>query len=85
MSMTLKPWVDASHSTMKGLVKSSNVSTGADVTTPLRALKAVVALSDHANPSFFLEGHEGCYNGAIVVDELAVVARQAEESTHGLR
>jgi hypothetical protein len=47
-----KPWVDVSHSMTKGLVKSGNVSTGADIIAPLRALKVVVASSDHANPSF---------------------------------
>jgi hypothetical protein len=59
MSMTPKPWVDASHSTTKGLLKSGKVSTGADVTTPLRALKVVVASSDHANPSFFKRAVRG--------------------------
>jgi len=51
MSTAPKPYVDASHSTVKGLVKSDKVSTGADITAALRALNAAAASSFHVNPS----------------------------------
>jgi hypothetical protein len=46
-----KPWEDASHSTMNGLVKSGMARTGAEVTAALSAVKAAAAPSLHANPS----------------------------------
>ena len=40
---------------MKDLVKSGKAKTGADITTALRAPKAILASVFHANPSFFRE------------------------------
>jgi hypothetical protein len=59
MSTTPKPYVDASHSTMKSLEKSGRASTGADATAPLRAVKATAASSFHVNPSFFRSAVRG--------------------------
>jgi len=59
MSTVPKPWVDASHSTTKGLAKSGRANTGVDVTAALRALKAAVASSFHVNPSFFRSAVRG--------------------------
>jgi hypothetical protein len=44
---------------MKGLEKSGRASTGADVTAPLRAVKAAAAASVHVNPSFFRSAVRG--------------------------
>jgi hypothetical protein len=69
---------------MKGLAKSGMPSTCAVVTVALSSVKAVAASTLHAKPSR-LRGSEWCRDEAVVVDELAVVACQAEEPTYHSR
>ena len=64
---------------MKGRVKSGSARTGADVTADLRVVNAVAASSFQENPSFFKSAVRGGRDGAIVVDEFAVIAREAQE------
>ena len=59
MSTALKPYVDASHSMMKGLVKFGSASTGTEVTAPVRARKDVATSSFHENHSFFKSAVRG--------------------------
>ena len=58
-----KPCVDASHSTVNGLVKSGIARTGAEVTAFLRASNAAADSAVQEKPSFLVRA----VNGAAMV------------------
>jgi len=59
MRIAPKPWEEASHSTVNGLVKSGMERMGAEVTAALSAVNAAAAASFQENPSFLRRAVSG--------------------------